>query len=76
MKPDIRITKKLIANRDYGGKNYNVLPVYDDGTQCLSCWKLSLKERSSVLLKGRIWLCVQGRQVPVWLEAIEKNVVN
>ena len=28
MKPDIRITKKLIANRDYGGKNYNVLPVY------------------------------------------------
>lgn len=44
MKPDIRITKKLIANRDYGGKNYNVLPVYDDGTQCLSCWKLSLKE--------------------------------
>lgn len=32
------------------------LPVYNDGKQCISCWKASLKERIIFLLTGKIWL--------------------
>lgn len=45
------------------------LPVYTDGKQCVSCWKMSFKERIKVLFTGRVWLGVIGHrtQPPVWL---------
>jgi len=32
------------------------LPVWTDGEQCVSCWKMSLKERLFALIFGRVWL--------------------
>lgn len=45
------------------------LPVWSDGKQCVSCWKLSFKERIKVLFHGKVWLGVlSGKtQPPVFL---------
>lgn len=47
------------------------LPIWTDGEQCVSCWKLSFKERLAALVFGRVWLAVlSGRtQPPVYVEA-------
>jgi len=44
--------------------------VYTDGKQCISCWKLSWKQRIKALLFGKVWLSVLsgGTQPPVWLD--------
>ena len=34
------------------------LPIWTDGEQCVSCWKMSLRERLSALLFGRAWLAL------------------
>jgi hypothetical protein len=34
------------------------LPVFRDGRTCLSCWKMSWRERFSALFFGRAWLWV------------------
>lgn len=34
------------------------LPVFRDGKQCISAWKMSFKERLSALLFGKMWLYV------------------
>lgn len=55
------------------GQEADVLPlrVYTDGEQCISCWKLTWRERLPALAFGRVWLSVlSGRtQPPVWLLA-------
>ena len=45
------------------------LHVWSDGKQCVSCWKLSFKERLNVLFNGKVWLGVlSGKsQPPVFL---------
>ena len=45
------------------------LPVFRDGKQCISCWKLTWKEKLFILLYGRVWLSVfsGNTQPPVWL---------
>ena len=43
------------------------LPVWTDGEQCVSLWRPSLRERLSILLFGKVWLIVIGRQPPVSL---------
>lgn len=47
------------------------LPVWTDGEQCVSCWRLSWRERLAALLFGRVWLSVLGgsTQPPVCIEA-------
>ena len=41
---------------------------YDPQTrQTISCWKLGWKERLRVLLTGRVWLHVFGKQPPVYV---------
>lgn len=44
--------------------------VYTDGRQCISCWKLSWKQRIKALLFGKVWLSVRSgsSQPPVWLD--------
>lgn len=43
--------------------------VYNDGRTCISCWKLTWRDRLIALLTGKIWLGVlSGRsQPPVWV---------
>lgn len=44
--------------------------VYTNGIVCVSCWKLSFKERLLALIFGNIWLRVLsgGTQPPVLVE--------
>ena len=47
------------------------LPVYTDGRECISCWKLPLRQRLAALFFGRVWLSVltgTGTQPPVWID--------
>ncbi len=34
------------------------LPVWNDGKQCISCWKPTFVERFRILLTGKVWLGV------------------
>ncbi len=47
------------------------LPVHQDTKkgECISCWKMSLKERVKALFTGKVWLNVHfgGTQPPVLL---------
>lgn len=45
------------------------LPVYCDGHQCISCWRMTWRERFAALWRGKIWLSVLGGQTqpPVWV---------
>lgn len=38
------------------------LPVFTDGEQIISCWKMSFKERLSALIHGKVWLSVLSGQ--------------
>ena len=51
--------------------------VYSDNDQCISCWKMSLKQRINALIYGKMWLSVlSGKtQPPVWLDC-DKTVFN
>ena len=44
--------------------------VYSDGIQCISCWKMSWKQRIKALLFGKVWLSVLSgsTQPPVWID--------
>ena len=47
------------------------LPIWTDGEQCVSCWKMTVRERLAALLFGRVWLSVLSgsTQPPVYAEA-------
>jgi len=40
------------------------LPVFSNGEMCISCWRLSWKERLIALVWGRAWLLVWGKTHP------------
>lgn len=54
------------------------LAVYCDGKQCISCWKMSWKERLSTLLFGKVWVWVLSgnTQPPIALEATWNSVIE
>lgn len=47
------------------------LPVWSDGEQSVSCWRMSWRERLSALIFGRAWLSILsgGTQPPAYVEA-------
>lgn len=49
------------------------LPVWSDGTQCVSCWKPSFIERVKIAFGGNVWLGVMSgeAQPPVFLSGEE-----
>jgi hypothetical protein len=55
-----------------GAKGVAPLPVWTDGRQVVSCWKLSWRERLSALLFGRVWVAVLSghTQPPVFIRAV------
>ena len=62
--------KTLTKPDDMTDEECSCLPVLTDGTECLSCWKMSWKERLSALFFGRVWACVLsgGTQPPMWID--------
>lgn len=67
--------KNLLKPNSMTDEECSSLWVYTDGKGCISCWKLSLRDRIRALLFGKVWLCVLGggTQPPVWIEC--KNTV-
>ena len=61
--------KNLLKPDSMNEEECSSLYVYTDGSQCISCWKMSLAARIKALLHGRVWLSVLGgsTQPPVWL---------
>ena len=54
------------------------LPVYTDNETCLSCWKMSLKERLRAFMFGKIWLHIRSgkTQPPVMLVCGGKSQIE
>ena len=40
------------------------IPLYEDGSYIITCWKLSLRERLKAVFAGRIWLSIAGNSMP------------
>ena len=64
-------TKVLMRPAEMTDEECGPLPVYCDGEQCISLWRLSWRERISALVFGRVWLQVLSgnSQPPVTLRA-------
>ena len=62
--------RKLLKPDNMTDEECSALWVYTDGKQCISCWKLSWKQRIKALLFGKVWLSVLSgcTQPPVWLD--------
>lgn len=67
-------TKELLKPQDMSDEECGSLPVWTDGEQCISLWKMTWRERLSALLFGKIWLSVHSGQTqpPVWLMAAKQ----
>ena len=51
---------------------YRPLPMYRDGEQVISCWKMSLAERVKVFTSGVVWL----RLIHSWDQAITPSLLE
>ena len=47
------------------------LPIWTNGEQCVSCWRMTWRERLSALVFGRVWIAVLTgeTQPPICAEA-------
>lgn len=54
------------------------LPIHTDGTECLSCWKMSFFERLKALIFGNIWIFVRSgsTQPPISLGCWRKAFIK
>ena len=70
--------KNLLKPESMTDEECSSLWVYNDGRECISCWRLTWKERIKALLFGRVWLSVlSGRtQPPVVACKLENEVSN
>ena len=62
--------KNLLKPDSMTDEECSSLWVFTDGGQCVSCWKLSWKQRLAALFFGKVWLGVLSgsTQPPVWLD--------
>lgn len=62
--------KNLLKPDSMTDEECSSLWVYTDGRQCMSCWKLSFKQRLSALIFGKVWMSILSgsTQPPVWLD--------
>lgn len=70
--------KDLLKPDGMTDKECGSLPVFSDGTQCISCWKMSWKQRFSALFRGKVWLSVMSpnTQPPVWLQCYKTPFIK
>lgn len=54
----IQANKTLLKPDGMTHEECGPLMVYTDETQCISCWKMSFRERISALIFGTVWLSV------------------
>ena len=69
------VTKVLRKPENMTDEECGSLPVYTDGIHCVSCWKMSLKERLAAVLFGKVWLIViSGQTQPPVSLSCQKTV--
>ena len=63
--------KNLLKPESMTDEECKSLWVYTDGEQCISCWKLTFKDRIKALVFGNVWISVLSGQTqpPIWLDA-------
>jgi len=63
-------TKVLQKPESMTDEECGTLPIWNDGKRCISCWKMSFKERLKALLYGKIWIHVLSgeTQPPIAIE--------
>ena len=66
--------KDLLKPQGMTDEECGSLPVFTDGNECISCWKMTCRERFSALFFGKVWLSVYSGQTqpPVWLMAAKQ----
>ena len=66
--------KDLVKPEGWTDEECGTLPVYNDGQQCISLWKMTWRERFSALFFGKVWLFVVSgnTQPPVLLLATKE----
>ncbi len=66
--------KELLKPQSMTDEECGSLPIFCDGEQGISLWKMTGKERFSALFFGRVWLSVYSGQTqpPVWLMAAQQ----
>jgi len=65
-------TSELQPNpKGHGNHEVVGLPIWTNGEQVVSCWKMSMRERIAALIYGRAWLVVLSgsTQPPVYVQA-------
>lgn len=62
--------RELLKPKTMSDDECKNLWVFAGERECVSCWKLSFKERIRALIYGKIWFGVMSGwiQPPVWLE--------
>lgn len=73
MEPDKfpQANKDLLKPEGWTDDQCGTLPVFTDGKECISLWKMTWRERFSALFFGKVWLFVHSgeTQPPVGLMA-------
>ena len=61
--------RNLLKPENMTDEECGSLYVYTDGNQCISCWKMTFRQRLAALIHGKVWLAVLSghTQPPVWL---------
>jgi len=55
-------TKNLARPESMTKEECGSLWVWTDGTRCISCWKMTWKQRIKALFWGKVWLSVYSGQ--------------
>ncbi len=67
--------KDLLKPNSMTDKKCGSLPVWTNNKQCISCWKMSFKDKIRAILFGKVWLSVlSGQTQPPVSLTIEKSM--
>ena len=70
--------KTLLRPDNMTDEECSSLDVYVDGKKCLSCWRMSIRERICALIVGKVWVWVLSgnTQPPIALEVAKYGWLN
>ena len=67
--------KNLLKPENMTDDECGSLWVFNDGEQCISCWKVPFWKRVKLLIHGNVWLSIMSgkTQPPCWVD-VKKTV--
>ena len=68
-------TKELLKPESMTDEECKSMWVFNDGKQCISCWKVPIWKRIKMLFHGKVWISVLSGQTqpPIWCD-VEKTI--